>query len=714
MPDGTTAPESRVFSTTEALSSMGKVETPSLLDRVADPDLKRRMEFGQRRVADIKKFAKTEDAREVFKRNFESHRKDTSIEPENVRKISEAFGGDNKKEAKVMTAQYADVLSYSSVRTELRRNGGDLAKALDVANIKDKGGKNAETIYKEMRERSLNAVLTDDVIKASFGDALDGFKNDDDRRAFLEQTVFSQPDLAQKIARKMGEIDEKKDKLPPLNKDPRIDAAEKAWEASQTRIDDATNRIKSLAESSGLLNKSDGTPLDASIPADAAEIAVREKWLKTNIDKDMELGDQYGTDLFLTRMRGQLIEGNPNAKIVEDGRTALALIEDAQKARDEAIKNSSPDLPALEATLKQYVDAKDAYVKLQGDAVKFKEADYKLARINALTSVAKDKDGKYTGSMAQELGTITKSNQEATKAEQDIAIYKKESTAVDAAAEAERDRQESKLIKEMQDVMASSFGELLNEQYIAMSEADKARIEKEGTDTAKTIADKLDKNWSKFDPDKRKYEADRTKISNDVDLYLKNGENAFKQFIMRDLDIRPLGPDGNPIAATTTEWSKDGFMDRLNEDQKQQLESAFEKYKADYQKKLITNFFLARGGVRDKAVSVLGFDFAPGDLSLTKGEWKRLSDLTGGVENLSEIFKSAKEASPAEIMKKMQESGINLDSPKAKILFAILAALGMAVTGAVAAPLVGAVGAGALASGVGAIGMGTASTASFN
>ena len=153
---------------------------------------------------------------------------------------------------------------------------------------------------------------------------------------------------------------------------------------------------------------------------------------------------------------------------------------------------------------------------------------------------------------------------------------------------------------------------------------------------------------------------------------------------MRDLGIVPKGADGLYLPLSLKDRNNLAYMDKLTEEQKQQVEAAYAKFGADYSKKLMTDFFMARG-FADRTVSVLGMEKTMGALALKDNEWKLLNDNFGGVEELSKIFAASQTGSKSEVMKAFRDQGIVPDSPKAKWMLAILAALGLAV----AAPIIG-------------------------
>ncbi len=697
MADGTPSAAPREYKAGEVLSSMGEVKS-NLRDKIDDttnPEQARRIDFGQRRAKDIRETAPQASGREIFRKNLERGKKVPEFDPDNKDALVQAFGNgeknprgefkDARDEAGKVVTELTGFLSYSQIRSELNEPGAKIPDILTKHGIPDRKA------LATFRQTTLDSLINSSYFQETFGDTLNAFPDAESKRAFVEQTLLSKPDLAKKISQKLSEVSQKKDGLPKIKEDPATEGARATIDQEQARIDQSTKQVIESAKLLGFMVDGAGVPL-----TDKGEIKKKENELKKMVKDHMASGTDADIKNFSDTLRTVVINSNPDVKLYNNYMTASGDIEGAKAELDAMTDKTTPEAVALTAEITNLEAAHATtltdYATMQADTARFTSAKSLSDRINAMT--VPNVDGKYTSRMAQSLAAISESNGKIATAEGEIAANGTKAGTAQEQARQTRLREENKLIQEMQEIMGLSITEIMEEQYDDILEADLARMEQEGSDDAKKLADKMKNNWITYDRTTRREnrKKNRDQMKDDMSYLIYNGEDGVKQLILRDLDILPTN---------SKDWEGADFMDKLTEEQQNQLTAAYDKFGKDYTKKLMTDFFMARGSA-DRTVGVFGAEIAMGKLALKEHEWKKLHDNFGGVENLSKIFASAQSGSSSEVMNALREQGIVPDSPKAKWILAILAALGMVV----AAPIGLAVasGAGAAAIGAGAMG----------
>jgi hypothetical protein len=233
------------------------------------------------------------------------------------------------------------------------------------------------------------------------------------------------------------------------------------------------------------------------------------------------------------------------------------------------------------------------------------------------------------------------------------------------------------------DVMEQRYDEVLPLEQKRQEEEAKKAQERKGAKIAvaqRRIQQEMNERWIKIDPNTGKT-IDCDNIRSDLNLLIYQGENGLKRLFMRNIfgsgtrfNVLRIDPTTGNKTQVQVEWSTFNFTtDELIGEDKELFDTVYAAESANYRKKLMTDYFLARSSGR--IARLLGRHNIIGStdlLNLRDFEWEALDRNFG--KDVSDALSASKEAQG--VIKKLEQSGIK-PSPKLKWLIGVLAGLGI-------------------------------------
>jgi len=232
---------------------------------------------------------------------------------------------------------------------------------------------------------------------------------------------------------------------------------------------------------------------------------------------------------------------------------------------------------------------------------------------------------------------------------------------------------EGELVGKLGNVLPEAVIDVIAERYAKVQEVATEQRQKETDESLLKLTQKMDKNWISYDRASRERTVEAEKIGEDIRFLAYHGEKGLDRLIMRDLELGLYDEQGKPLE------DKDGFAITWENADKSQLSShdkalfdkASDKYGKEYQKKLLSDFGIARATEKKW---LRGVDK---DLRLKGFEWTLLNQNFG-----DELEKNvAKSPGGDKIMRELKNSGVDKQKDKAGWLMALLLLLGVGIAG---------------------------------
>lgn len=541
------------------------------------------------------------------------------------------------KEGNELLQGVSDFLFYTDVLAETAKRKGARPDAV-LADLQ-KNNPNRfpnNRSYEDMRNNALQILGKSDAIRGLLPEIAE--LTEKEQQDYLEKLLTSDPRMRQKVLEKADAIRKELRDL-PSTKNEKSTGTPRTKEDLELAMDDRIDNITNFLIAEGLAPKD----------IDKLKLDIKSK-LTTGMSTDsiirhLEIGVRATDDIFkdfddkaskevellqLTALEQKLLNQNKPSSNLGNVQSAIA------KAKSE--------LSSIESTIT--ADPDHATKKLRWEAIPRIVSEISRREFPELIQTQQDylnliKDAKNI-SVNQKRGLRDSIN--------------------------DRLEQEREILGRMENVLAESAIEVIEDRYDDMAAAQVEFDTQNMSDEQKAAIGRLKKKMArdsviKYNMSLRRTYRDEAAVdrrNKDVRFAIYNGEDdaGVKKLLLRDMGMKK--PDGSMYSEYEI---KNLNLDALSDEQKKQLGEVYTTYAEEYKKRLFTDFFISRG-IMDK----YGF----GKMSLKDHEWYLMQQHYG--EYIDRTINSSHPAKQYE--QELKEKGYEIDSKK-KLLIFILSLFGI-------------------------------------
>lgn len=590
------------------------------------------------------------------------------------------------------------VLTYLQLMTE--QNPQASFQYINQANRPGLQGINSFAV---LRTGALNTIANDPSFRRQFPELYAQGISDSQRREYIEATLTSDPLFRAKMGERMAQVYTNALQLPEIAADQPIQQARQQEGEQQTAYDQQADNFVQFLTNRGINQLTipevaGGAPrvinvdrasiqqlLQASPNADSARNSILQGIMNCDAQTLIDVQDlEITIPAQLATVQERMID--LHARVVGNRNVNAAQLR-------QNLQNipGGPVLLQQEAQLEQRQQNLQNALTLGGNLA---QAD----QIFRNTVVPLPSQGVSQQNTQGEFGTLLSQAKGAQttldRTRQRLAGLQAVRTPERATQEAQRMLAERKLLGQTDTIIGEAVADVYEKRYDEMlpleqkkqEESAKKTEEQKGARTGRLqrqIQQEEKNRWIEIDPTTGKT-IHFDNIAEDMDLLIYQGENGLKRIFLRNMfgpnatfTVSRVDARGNKTNRQVN-WQAFNFVtDELKPDDKTVFDGAYEAESANYRKKMMTDYFLARSVNEGRVGRLFGhykFDGSPSSLHFKDYEWEALNKNFGA--DIDATIKSSKEAQAA--IQKLKDKGINMEQHgRLKWLLYILIVLGV-------------------------------------
>lgn len=615
----------------------------------------------QRKAAEVRDLrAKEENPRDAIEALTKSTR-EASFGKDSAQAMKEGFSTDEIKDnAAKLIDQISDFTLYSEIKRQIEQTGNSLDDVL-------RGHGMTRNAWFNMRGRALDLLLTQDSLKNMFPE-LEEIASARGKRNFIEITLGSDPLLRDKIVEKMRTLADQTQELEEVSGGAEYEAAQKKQKIADESQNGAINRV--LDEVMTIFQLS---------PEDQMKLGV-------NIKRELITG--RSPKAIVSVLREHFLTSG-----LGDKRNAIEEWQKQKQAETAAFEEiKAMDKDPHHSTTRKVVDDKLVAIRariaeLEGTTYFTDKDDFSKSlalyeKISTTLSGEVDQTGAFESIAAQDLKAAADLQITLDEVNQQLAENSAAGEKALKASKLKRLRDETDILRDLENVISSSIGDVLLQRYDDMIDLMEAKVRKDTIERSSTAVDAVNADmrtrWIEYRQAGRSRATHAENIRNDMTYLTYAGEDGLRRLILRSLSLTDA--DGNPIDYQTVDLKTE-----LSDENKALLEATFRATGDSFRDKLFADYFVARSQLTLRRT-----------LSMKAHEWTLLEVNFGEGINVALGKSTIAKTRLAE----MRAEGI-IPTFKMKWLLYLAAILGMVGATALGGPVGTAAGATALA-GVGA------------